>query len=87
MALSGSDYGNCVVGKGSEVGNGGIDICGFVDADKRFVEDGEEVAEEVECYGLFREFGSVDAVKWDWGTHFFDYAEHHSFVSLAGVHL
>jgi len=47
LALSGSYYGNGVVGKGSEVGNGGIDICGLVDANKRFVEDGEEVAEEM----------------------------------------
>lgn len=63
LALSGSYYGNGVVGKGSEVGNGGIDICGFVDANKRFVENGEEIPEEMEGYRLFGEVRLVDVVE------------------------
>ena len=52
LALGGGDDGDGVVGEGGEVGDGGVDICRFVDADERFVEDGEEVAEELEGYRL-----------------------------------
>lgn len=42
-----------VVGEGGEVGDGIVDVCGFVDADEGFVEDGEEVAEELQGDGFF----------------------------------
>lgn len=53
LTLSGGEDGEHVVGEGSEVGDGAVDIGGFVDADEGFVEDGEEVAEEVEGNGFF----------------------------------
>ena len=53
LTLSGSEDRERVVGEGSEVGDGVVDIGGFVDADKGFVEDGEKVAEELEGDGLF----------------------------------
>lgn len=53
LPLSGGEDGEHVVGKGSEVGNGVVDIGGFVDADERFVKNGEEVAEEVEGNRFF----------------------------------
>ena len=42
-----------VVCERSEVGDGIVDVCGFVDADEGLVEDGEEVAEELEGDGFF----------------------------------
>lgn len=42
-----------VIGKGGEVGDGVVDVCGFVDADEGLVEDGEEVAEELQGDGFF----------------------------------
>lgn len=53
LTLSGGEDGEHVVGEGSEVGNRIIDIGGFVDTDKGFVEDGEEIAEEVKGNRLF----------------------------------
>lgn len=53
LTLSGSEDGEHIIGEGSEVGDGTIDIGGFVDADQGLVEDGEEVTEEVEGDGLF----------------------------------
>ncbi len=53
LALGGGEDGEGVVGEGGEVGDGVIDVGRFVDADEGFVEDGEEVAEEVEGYGFF----------------------------------
>ena len=55
LALGSGDYENCVVGEGGEVGDGGVHVRGFVDADERFVEDGEEITKEVECYRLLAE--------------------------------
>jgi hypothetical protein len=48
LALGGFDSADCVVDKEGEVGDGVIDVCGFVDADEGFVEDGEEVTEELQ---------------------------------------
>lgn len=53
LALGGCEDGEGVVCEGGEVGDGIVYIGGFVDADEGFVEDGEEVAEEVEGYGFF----------------------------------
>lgn len=53
LTLSGSKDGEHVVGEGSKVGDGAVNIGRFVDADERFVEDGEEVAEEVKGDGFF----------------------------------
>ena len=47
LTLSGGDDGDSVIGEGGKVGDGGVDVCRFVDADERFVEDSEEVAEEL----------------------------------------
>ena len=33
LALGGGDDGNGVIGEGGEVGDGGVDVCGFVDTD------------------------------------------------------
>lgn len=48
LTLSGGEDGEHVVGEGSKVCDGIVNIGGFVDADEGFVEDGEEVAEEAE---------------------------------------
>ncbi len=53
LTLSGGEDGEHIVGKGSEVGDGAVDIGGFVDADEGFIEDGEEIAEEAEGDRLF----------------------------------
>ena len=52
--LSLGSFDDCehVVGEGGEVGDAAVDVGGFVDADEGFVKDGEEVAEELEGYGL-----------------------------------
>ena len=42
-----------VVEKGGEVCDGAVDVCGFVDAHEGFVEDGEEIAEELQGDGFF----------------------------------
>ena len=52
LALGTIDDGEHVISEGGEVRDAAIDICGFVDADERFVEDCEEVAEELKGYGL-----------------------------------
>jgi hypothetical protein len=52
LALAGLDGTDRVVDEEGEVGDGVVDVCGFVDADERLVEDGEEVAEELERGGL-----------------------------------
>lgn len=36
-----------VIGKGREVGDAVVNICGFVDANKRLVEDAEKVTEKL----------------------------------------
>ena len=53
LALEGGEDGEGVVCEGGEVGDGVVDVGGFVDADEGFVEDGEEVAEEVKSYRFF----------------------------------
>ena len=52
LALRSIYDGDGVVGEGGEVGDAAVDVGGFVDADKGFVEDREEVAEELEGDGL-----------------------------------
>ena len=41
LTLRGGKDGEHVIGEGSEIGNGVVDVGGFVDADEGFVEDGE----------------------------------------------
>ena len=53
LALGGLEHAEHVVGEVGEVGDGGVDIGGFVDAHEGLVEDGEEVAEEVQSDGFF----------------------------------
>ena len=53
LALEGGEDGKGVVCEGGEVGDGVVDVGGFVDADEGFIEDCEEVAEEVQGYGFF----------------------------------
>lgn len=53
LALGRGEDGEHVVEKGGEVGDGVVDVGGFVDADERLVEDGEKVAEELEGDALF----------------------------------
>ena len=53
LALSGTKDGEHVVGEGSEVCNGVVDIGGFVDAYEGFIEDGEEVTKEAKGDGFF----------------------------------
>lgn len=48
LTLSGGEDGEHVIGEGSEVSDRAVDIGGFVDTDEGFVEDSEEIAEEVE---------------------------------------
>ena len=59
LALGALDGDEHVVGEGGEVGHAVVDVGGFVDAHEGFVEDGEEVAEELERYGLQRVSGWV----------------------------
>jgi hypothetical protein len=47
LALAGFDDFDGVVDEESEVGNGVVDVCGFINANEGFVEDCEEVAEEL----------------------------------------
>lgn len=54
LALGALDGDEHVVGEGGEVGDAVVDVGGFVDAHEGFVEDGEEVAEELEGYRLER---------------------------------
>lgn len=54
LALGALDGDEHVVGEGGKVGDAVVDVGGFVDADEGFVEDGEEVSEELEGYGLKR---------------------------------
>lgn len=46
------DHGEHVICEHREVGDAIVDVGGFVDADQGFVEDAEEVAEKLKCYGL-----------------------------------
>lgn len=52
LALGALEHAEHVVGEGGEVSDTIVHICGFVDTDKRLVENCEEVAEELECHGL-----------------------------------
>ena len=52
LALGALDGVEHVVGEGGEVGDAIVDVGGFIDAYEGFVEDGEEVAEELEGYRL-----------------------------------
>lgn len=54
LALGALDGDEHVIGEGGEVGDAVVDVGGFVDAHEGFVEDGEEVSEELEGYGLKR---------------------------------
>ena len=49
LTLSSFDYDKHVVRKSREVGNAVINIGGFVDTNKRFIENGEEVTEQLKC--------------------------------------
>ena len=62
LALEGGEDREGVVREGGEVGDGIVDVGGFVDADEGFVEDCEEVAEEVQGYGFFNHGLHLDFV-------------------------
>lgn len=47
LPLGGLDNFDGVIDEHGEVGDAAVDICGFVDANEGFVEDCEEVAEEL----------------------------------------
>ena len=53
LALGGLEHAEHVVCEVGEVGDGGVDVGGLVDAHEGLVEDGEEVAEEVQSDGFF----------------------------------
>ena len=55
LALRLGQHGEHVVGEGGEVADAAVDVGRFVDAHEGLVEDGEEVAEELERDGLFDE--------------------------------
>lgn len=55
LALGLGEDGEHVVGEGGEVADAAVDVGGFVDAHEGLVEDGEEVAEELEGDGFFDE--------------------------------
>ena len=48
LALGGSEDREHVIKERGEVGDGVVDVGGLVDADERLVENGEQIAEEVE---------------------------------------
>ena len=52
LPLGALDRAEHVTGEGRKVCDAVVDVGGFVDADEGLVEDGEEVAEELEGYGL-----------------------------------
>lgn len=62
LTLEGGEDGEGVVCKGGEVGDGVVDVGGFVYADEGFVEDSEEVTEEVQGYGFFNHGLHLDFV-------------------------
>ena len=62
LTLEGGEDGESVVCKGGEVGDGVVDVGGFVYADEGFVEDCEEVTEEVQGYGFFNNGLHLDFV-------------------------
>ena len=62
LALEGGEDGEGVVCEGGEVGDGVVDVGGFVDADEGFVEDCEEIAEEVQGYRFFNHGLHLDFV-------------------------
>lgn len=84
LALGGFDDFYGVVGELGEVGDGAIDVCGFVDADEGFVEDLEEVAEEFEGCWL-GELLAVELLGLVNLTYLFDDFQHHGLISLSEV--
>ena len=62
LTLEGSEDGEGVICEGGEIGDGVVDVGGFVDADEGFVENCEEVAEEVQGYGFFNHGLHLDFV-------------------------
>jgi hypothetical protein len=52
LSLAGFDGLDCVIDEYSEICDAVVDVCRFVDSDERFVENGEEVAEELKCSWL-----------------------------------
>ena len=69
LALGGFEHAEHVICEVGEVGDGGVDVCGFVDAYERLVKDGEEVAEEVQGYG-FLDYGEHHCFVALSGVHF-----------------
>lgn len=52
LSLAGFDGLDRVIDEYSEICDAVVNVCGLVNADERLVEDGKEIAEEVECGGL-----------------------------------
>lgn len=48
LPLTSFDGFDGVIGEHGEVGNTVVNVCGFVYTDKRFVEDGEQIPEELQ---------------------------------------
>ena len=62
LALEGGEDGESVVCEGGKIGDRVVDVGGLVDADEGFIEDCEEVAEEVQGYGFFNHGLHLDFV-------------------------
>ena len=85
LALGGVEDAEGVVGEGGEVGDGVVDVGGFVDPHEGLVEDGEEVAEEVQRDGFLDDGEHLRLVPLP-GVHLeelFELGEEHG----AGAHL
>lgn len=54
LSLASLDSLDCVVDKYGEICNAVVDVRRLVDTNKGFIEDGEEIAEELECGRLKR---------------------------------
>lgn len=54
LTLTGFDGLDSVVGEQSEISDAVVYVCRLVNADQRFIEDGEEVPEKLQSSGLDR---------------------------------
>lgn len=91
MALCALEYAKHVVGERGKVGHAIVDVGRFVDADKRLVEDCEQIAEQLQRDGLEsissgRGLGTRTRTG---GTaaYLLDDTEHHCLISLSGIQL
>lgn len=52
LPLARFNHSNSVVNEHGKVGNTVVDACRLVDTNKRFIENGEQISEQMECGGL-----------------------------------